>query len=77
MHKTAGNSIPFPLRFSGAVWNRDPAATAKINWAIPAKHNIAEERKRRPRFYSIPQLASLIKTKRSLRCSSRSSFWIV
>jgi Asp-tRNA(Asn)/Glu-tRNA(Gln) amidotransferase A subunit family amidase len=65
MHKTLPkNDISFPFAFQPAPYGtKIPTAQQKINWNIPANVSVP---KNRPdlAFYSIPQLASLIKNKK-------------
>ncbi len=65
MHKTLpANDIPFPFAFNPApAGMKARGKTEKINWNIPAGVNLPANRNELA-FYSIPQLASLIRYKK-------------
>src|SRR5215204_501018 len=65
MHKTLpANNIPFPFAFQPAPYGTViPTKQQKITWSIPASVALPAK-KTDLAFYSIPQLASLIKNKK-------------
>lgn len=65
MHKTyPQNSLPYPFAFNPAPFGfKIPDKQVKINWNIPANVTLPVNRNELA-FYSIPQLASLIKSKK-------------
>lgn len=65
MHRTyPKNDLPFPFAFQPAPFGfKIPTNQAKINWNIPANVTLPPNRNDLA-FYSIPQLASLIKNKK-------------
>lgn len=65
MHKTLPtNDIPYPFAFHPApAGMKIPDKIEKINWTIPASVNLPDN-KNELSFYSIQQLASLIKNKK-------------
>ena len=65
MHKTLPkNSLPFPFAFQPAPYGfKIPEGQQKINWDLPANVSLPLN-KNDLAFYSIPQLASLIKNKK-------------
>lgn len=65
MHKTLPqNSLAFPFAFEPApAWMKIPTNQEKIDWQIPTTV-VMPANKNELAFYSIPQLASLIKSKR-------------
>lgn len=65
MHKTLpANSIPFPFAFQPAPYGTViPQHQQKIGWDIPANSSLPTN-KADLAFYSLPQLASLIKNKK-------------
>lgn len=64
MHQTLpANSIPYPFAFNPLPFgNSIPVKQEKINWQLPTTQMPAD--KNELAFYSIPQLASLIKNKK-------------
>ena len=64
MHQTLpANNIPYPFAFNPLpIGNTVPAKQEKINWDLPVTQLPAN--KNELAFYSIPQLASLIKNKK-------------
>jgi Asp-tRNA(Asn)/Glu-tRNA(Gln) amidotransferase A subunit family amidase len=65
MHRTyPKNDLPFPFAFQPAPYGyKIPGKQAKINWNIPSNVTLPANRNDLA-FYSIPQLASLIKNKK-------------
>ncbi|HYF31286.1 MAG TPA: amidase [Chitinophagaceae bacterium] len=65
MHRTyPKNDLPYPFAFQPAPYGyKIPDKQAKINWDIPANVTVPSNRNDLA-FYSIPQLASLIKNKK-------------
>lgn len=65
MHKTyPQNNLPYPFAFQPAPFGfKIPDKQTKVNWDIPANVALPADRNELA-FYSIPQLASLIKSKK-------------
>ena len=65
MHKlNLPNSQPFPFAFNPAPFNyKMNQKQEKVNWSIPSNVQVPANRNELA-FYSIPQLASLIKNKK-------------
>jgi Asp-tRNA(Asn)/Glu-tRNA(Gln) amidotransferase A subunit family amidase len=65
MHKTlAKNDIPYPFAFQPAPYGfKIPTAQKKVNWNLPANVSLPKDRNALA-FYSLPQLASLIKNRK-------------
>jgi Asp-tRNA(Asn)/Glu-tRNA(Gln) amidotransferase A subunit family amidase len=65
LHRTyPKNDLPFPFAFEPAPYGfKIPDKQAKINWNIPANVTLPANRNELA-FYSLPQLASLIKNKK-------------
>lgn len=65
MHRTyPKNDLPYPFAFQPAPYGyKIPDKQVKINWNIPTNTTLPANRKELA-FYSIPQLASLIKNKK-------------
>lgn len=65
MHKTlAKNNMPYPFAFQPAPYGfKLPVTQKKIKWIIPANVSLPRDRNALS-FYSLPQLASLIKNRK-------------
>lgn len=65
LHQTpALNSIPYPFAFNPALMQQQPTVKQNsINWAIPANITLPANRNDLA-FYSVPELASLIRSKK-------------
>lgn len=67
MHKLyPPNNLVYPFAFNPAIGKKIPMQKTTISWNIPANVTLPANRNELA-FYSLPQLASLVKIKRSVR----------